>query len=336
MYDCGPLTCANSNGIFTVSGSGRMSDYSSSPPWNTNSDLPIIEVIIEVGVTSIGKYSFNRAESLQKINISNTVESIGDHAFEQCTSLTSICISPQNLFITPTQCTSHLDSQLSALHTIGSYTFCQCSSLPSIIIPDSVMSIEHSGFSYCSSLECVVLSSQLRSTGNETFSYCTNLTSIEIPPLVDTISNSTFLSCSSLQSVNLSNVTLIKDHAFDACDLIEIVFPKSVHLIYPYAFDHNDNLERITLYGSISYIGQYAFNSTKLKYVYYYAKTAPLCINVFGDNHSLLQVFVTDGYPSDSFCNILALHFEEKETADFDISNIVNVMLLLLSFLLIL
>ena len=72
----------------TISGEGSMLgmlDYSSARfvPWRSfRSD--ITKVIIEDGVTNIGKYAFNNCSGLTTIAIPNSVTSIGDYAFEDC------------------------------------------------------------------------------------------------------------------------------------------------------------------------------------------------------------------------------------------------------------
>ena len=71
-------------GTLTISGTGAMADYTSnSSPWYPfNSD--ITSVLIEDGVTSIGKRAFSYCPSLTEVTIGNGVTSIGESAFEDC------------------------------------------------------------------------------------------------------------------------------------------------------------------------------------------------------------------------------------------------------------
>ena len=124
----------DSNGLLTISGTGKMGNYSIAP-WIPNKDA-IKKVVIGEGVTSIGNNAFRDCTSLISITIPDSVTSIGDEAFRACTSLTSITI--------PDSVTS-----------IGDYAFRGCTSLTSITIPDSVTSIGNDVFYGCTSLNKV-------------------------------------------------------------------------------------------------------------------------------------------------------------------------------------
>lgn len=125
------------DGVLTISGKGKMPDYdyynseSPVPWWEYTSD--ITTVVIEDGITTIGKHAFNVFHNLTSITIPNSVTSIGVFAFANCTNLESIII--------PDSVTS-----------IGNEVFVNCSNLTSITIPDSVTSIGFGAFSYCDSL----------------------------------------------------------------------------------------------------------------------------------------------------------------------------------------
>ena len=87
---------------------------------------------IEVGnsVTRIGSYAFNNCQVLASVTIPNSVTSIEAGAFYACSSLASITI--------PNGVTS-----------IGTSAFYSCYSLASITIPNGVTSIEANVFCYC-------------------------------------------------------------------------------------------------------------------------------------------------------------------------------------------
>ena len=85
------------------------------------------------GITKISDYAFYKFQSIESIEIPNSVTSIGKYAFYSCTGLKSIVIP---------------DSAMS----IGDYAFYSCTGLKSIVIPDSVMSIGLSAFHSCSGM----------------------------------------------------------------------------------------------------------------------------------------------------------------------------------------
>ena len=81
------------DGTLNISGTGAMKDYdyfdNRSPVYGNSS---VKKVVIEDGVTSIGKYAFCNCTSLISITIPDSVTSIEFAAFRGCTSLTSITI----------------------------------------------------------------------------------------------------------------------------------------------------------------------------------------------------------------------------------------------------
>ncbi|MCD8354377.1 MAG: leucine-rich repeat domain-containing protein, partial [Clostridiales bacterium] len=83
---CGEdLTWVLEDGTLTISGTGDMTDWSSSSsvPWYSYASS-IISVVIADDVTSIGNYTFYNCESLTSVTIPDSVTSIGDYAFGGC------------------------------------------------------------------------------------------------------------------------------------------------------------------------------------------------------------------------------------------------------------
>ncbi|MCD7797769.1 MAG: leucine-rich repeat domain-containing protein, partial [Clostridiales bacterium] len=246
-----------SDGVLTVSGEGEMKDYSgaNTGPWHSYCES-IISIVIENGVTSIGRCAFWDCTGLISVTIGNGVTTIDYQAFHDCTSLTSITI--------PDSVTS-----------IGSEAFENCTSLESITLPDNATTIARrafyntayyndlnnwtegvlyidnwlieadsevvsggytiksdtvgiasEAFSWCESLTSVTIPDSVTSIGGNAFSHCTSLTSMTIPDSVTKIGDSAFYNCESLTSVKIGDgVTEIGDDAFANCtSLIEIYF----------------------------------------------------------------------------------------------------------------
>ena len=105
------LSC---DSVLTISGIGEMADYSSysSVPWYSYSSS-IKSVIINDGVTSIGKSAFFDCSNLTSVTFPNSVTSIESFAFVGCSSLTSIEIPM-------------------GVNYIGEYSFSGCSSLSEV------------------------------------------------------------------------------------------------------------------------------------------------------------------------------------------------------------
>ncbi len=280
-----------STGVLTISGTGDMADYSGydDSPFYYNSSVKT--VIIENGVTSIGKHAFQGCASLISITILNSVTSIGDSAFYNCTSLTNITI--------PNSVTS-----------ISRHAFCNCTSLKSVTIPNSVTSIGSSVFYNCTSLTSIEVSgnnknyssldgvlfnkdkselitypagktdseyaipNSVTSIGYGAFYACTSLANITIPSSVTSIGDHAFYNCTSLTSIEVSdnnkNYSSLDGVLFnkDKSELItypvgktdsEYAIPNSVTSVDSYTFDKCISLTSVTIGNSVTSIGEYTF-----------------------------------------------------------------------------
>ena len=277
---CGDnLTWTYSPGTLTISGTGAMADYSSytDVPWY-DYHSSIKSVIINDGVTSIGRSAFKNCSSLTSITIPNSVTSIGYGAFWYCKSLTSVTIG-------------------NSVTSIGEQAFENCSSLISITIPNSVTSIGDRAFYDCTSLTSVTIGNSVTSIGYGAFENCSSLTSITIPNSVTSIENRAFSGCSSLTSINVdsnnpnyssvdgvlfnkdkttlvaypggkqgaytipNSVTSIGYGAFSGCSsLSSVTIPNSVTSIGEGAFSGCSSLSSVTIPNSVTSIGDYAFS----------------------------------------------------------------------------
>ena len=194
------------DGTLTISGTGKMWDYSydSNAPWYS-----IKCVIISDGVTNIGNYAFYYCSSLTSVTIPDSVTSIGEWAFYNCSSLKSVTI--------PDSVTS-----------IGYSAFCDCSSLTSVTIGNSVTSIGTYAFRDCTGLTEINYNAKamtdLTSSSSVFYNAGTAGSGIKvtfgdgvekIPAYLFYISNSCRPNISNV-SIG-SNVTSIGDYAFYLC-----------------------------------------------------------------------------------------------------------------------
>ena len=188
---CGDVTYTyvSSTGTLTISGTGTMEDFTSSSkvPWNAYSSS-IKKVVINNGVTSIGKYAFYGCTGLTSVTIPNSVTSIGLFAFMGCTALTSVTI--------PNSVTS-----------IESRAFEGCTGLTSVTIPNSVTSIGLNAFSGCTALTSVTIGNGVTIFNQNSFSGCTALTSITIPNSAR-IGHNVFYGCTGMTSINVAEDNL--------------------------------------------------------------------------------------------------------------------------------
>lgn len=112
QYEDGVLT----DWTLTISGEGAMPDFEGTGdpvcPWE-NEKQKIKKVIIEEGVTNIGKSAFRGCSELAEVHISKTVKKIGISAFQDCTALTQIDIPD-------------------SVNSVGSFAFIGCTRLTEV------------------------------------------------------------------------------------------------------------------------------------------------------------------------------------------------------------
>ena len=272
------------DGVLRISGQGSIPDYNPSDvdfaethPW-ISIKKDITEVIIEDGVTRIGKCAFYSHSKITKVTIPNSVTSMGKSAFEGCRSLVSVTIPDSITYI-------------------GEAWFHGCKNLVSVTIPDSVTSIGKSAFSNCEKLSSIIIPDSVTSIGELAFANCMYLNSINIPASVASIGEGAFRDCylgqvhikdlaswckiafEDAQSnplhrgINLylngepvtelvipDGTTDIGQYAFLGCKSItNVIIPDGVTSIGDCAFQGNVNMTQVTIPGSVTRIGADAF-----------------------------------------------------------------------------
>ena len=250
---------------------------------------------IKEGVKVIGDNAFVLCDSINSIEIPNSVTNIGDSAFSCCGSLTSIYI-PDSVTTIGDEAFEGCKSLISinipnSVTTIGNSAFSWCESLTSINIPSSVVTIIGNPFkiwhgilyneskafiyeddvlfnkdkttliAYRAKESHYVISDSVTTIGASAFSCCGSLTSINIPNSVTTIEKEAFRDCTSLTNINIpDSVTTIGDGAFSFCrSLTNIYIPNSVTMIGKSAFWQCKSLTNINIPNSVTTIGDRAF-----------------------------------------------------------------------------
>lgn len=195
---CGEnVTWSISGNTLTISGTGPMDDFKSivSSPWFDYAEQ-VTNVIIEPGVTTIGKNAFFILGNVTSTTIPNTVTRIEESAYSNCWQLPNIDIPDSVTFI-------------------GKEAFYSCTGLTRLILPENLESCGPAAFAQCSGLKYVQISSRLTEMPNELFSGCYSLASITIPANVQRINNFVFENCENLRAIEFEgNAPIFDKYAF--------------------------------------------------------------------------------------------------------------------------
>lgn len=257
------------SGALTISGSGKMSDFSSvanAAPWDEQKDK-IQSAVIESGVQNISAGAFSGCTALEKVSISDTVAQIDLNAFGGCTSLAAFEVAADNkAFSSDGGVLFSADKKLlrcpvgkaadctvpSGTVAIAGGAFKDCSKLESLVIPDSVTAIGKSAFENCAALKRITLPKSITTLEALTFSGCATLAEITLPDGLKTLGEKVFSGCAALKSVKIpAEVTVIPTEAFSGCVSLEsITIPKSVSHINERAFDGCTALKKVDYLGS--------------------------------------------------------------------------------------
>lgn len=257
------------SGALTISGSGKMSDFSSvanAAPWDKQKGK-IQSAVIESGVQNISAGAFSGCTALKKVSISDTVAQIDLNAFDGCTALAEFDVAAENeTFSSVGGVLFSADKELlrypvgkSADYAVPSGTvaiaggaFKDCAKLESLVIPDSVTAIGESAFENCAALKRITLPKSITKLEASCFSGCASLAEIALPDGLKALGEKVFSGCAALKSVKIpAEVTVIPTEAFFGCVSLEsITIPKSVSHINERAFDGCTALKKVDYLGS--------------------------------------------------------------------------------------
>ena len=201
----------------TIYGTGEMT----SGTWDKNS---IKSVIIENGVTSIGKASFTDCTELTNVSIPASVTSIGESAFYNCNKLESISVDTGNRNYTSVDGVLFDKEKKNLIeYPVGNAT-------NSYKIPDSVTSIEDYAFYGCSKLETVSVPNKVRFIQKYAFSHCTALNNVTVAGNLDYVGEEAFSNCIALNKFTYKGTKAPNygEKVFDNCkNLDKISVPKN-------------------------------------------------------------------------------------------------------------
>ena len=232
-------------------------------------------------ITNIDDYAFYYCTNLTSINLSAALESIGDYAFYYCTNLTSIDLP-------------------AALTSIGTSVFSGCSSLTAInvdsgntvyssidgvlygdagatllfypcgrsdaavIIPDGVITIGASAFTWNKTITSVTMPDTVTALGQNAFYGCTSLLTVDFSENLETIGMGAFYKCSVLEAAVLPDtLESIDEYGFTYCyNLADLDLGNGIALIENYVFYYCHALETVEFPASLTELGEWVFVTT--------------------------------------------------------------------------
>ena len=112
-------------GTLTINGKGHMAEFYDAPEWLSYN---FTKVVVEDGVCDIGEEAFLNAESLESVELAESVTIIGDRAFYGCENLKNV--------------------KFNSVSYIGSMAFYGCMSFTDIEIPETVNTIDNYALGY--------------------------------------------------------------------------------------------------------------------------------------------------------------------------------------------
>lgn len=219
---CGPSlywSYDDNTNVLTVSGDGRMYDYSNFSNELDCSPFSVYRgntkaIVIEEGCTYIGTYAFSGF--LHVVNVvfpESSLKEIGAYAFNYCTDVTRIVIPD-------------------SVEVLGNSAFTTCQSLKMIRFGKGITTLPSSVCSRATELVSVFLSENCKTIGISAFYECKNLVSVDISA-VETVEANAFNGCKALTKITFGeNVKRIGENSFYACSaLSEFEFLKAPDLV---------------------------------------------------------------------------------------------------------
>ena len=146
----------------TISGSGAMTNYTSSSPapWDSYK-TSILTISIANTITSIGDYAFASCTKVPSVSMGTGLKSIGSNAFKGCSSLSRAMIP-------------------NGVTTIGEAAFYNCTNLVYVSIPEGVTSLGSQAFYGCTKLTWISIPSSVTTLGSHGLGSCSGITDIYV------------------------------------------------------------------------------------------------------------------------------------------------------------
>lgn len=298
-------------------------------PWECVSSL-MEHVVIDDGVTRVGRCAFQNDGGLASVTIGKTVEEIGESAFKNCKSLTELTIPAsvksisEGAFIgcyglktikvedgnpiydSREDCNAIIETATGTLlygssqtvvpdgvKTIDAYAFFN-TGVTKADLPASVTTIGKNAFRDCRKLASVTIPKGVAEISQQAFYGCNGMTKLTIEDGVKVIGIEAFKGCSSLPSLTIpASVRKLDMDAFYECGgLKDLTIENGVDSICGGAFCYCKSLTSVTLPSSVTYAGSLFKGCSSLKDVHLSEGLTSLASSFFSDCTSLQTITI--------------------------------------------
>lgn len=258
----------------------------------------LTEVVIEDGVTEIGKDVFQGCVGLTKVTIPDSVKKIGTWSFYMCKGLKNVDI-PANMEIGDSSFRqSGLEQVTVSGGSVGNYAFHRIDNLKKISI--NCETIGEEAFSGCDYLTDITLGENVKTLGDKAFYTCDALERVEIPSTVTDIGEKTFYSCPALKEAIIRAGTVKAGTFYNCRALTTLVISDNATLDASFTVGNTyakETLETVKI--ERGEIGISAFNSCpNLTTVEWGNSVTSVGDNAFSKCTALTSVNIGDGVTS--------------------------------------
>lgn len=231
----------------------------------------------EYTVIAVGQKAFSYCQSLESVQLPNTIQSLKKDAFSGA-SITSLTI--------PTSCRYIGESCFwgakltditipGSVDTIQNHAFRMCRELKTLKLEEGVKYVGEHAFNSCETLVSALLPASLNTICHHAFKGCELLPSITIPAGLENYGGGLFEECAELSAISVDPAsTRFKAvdgvlYSLDGTILYEYPYGKvattyevvpGTEKIWDYAFELNPNFTSLKLADSTKEIGDYTFN----------------------------------------------------------------------------
>ena len=245
------------------------------------SENKVTDVVLEDGISGTSMKAFHNCNFLKSIKLPNSLTKIGSYSIVG-SSITSLHIpinvsqisdgaltcNPFLKNITIDEENDHFvvrDNIAVYCNTMEVLLVCSANySKSDFYVPEGVVLIGVSAFSFCFKIEKIHFSSTVREVGLKCFAYCASLKEIDLKN-VAYIGKRCFYQCSNITTITIPKTVYKVDEAsfFSLPSLREVIFEEGSCLrsIESCQFENSIHLKHIVLPGSITSIGPSSFKN---------------------------------------------------------------------------